>query len=97
MNDIDNFLDSTGKIKNWPSRKNLKFKILEYLAGKFEHDRFYTEKEVNSIIDSFHTFGDYFLLRRELIESRLLSRTRDGAKYWRTDNDSKVDTQGASS
>jgi hypothetical protein len=89
MNNIENFLDTTGKIKNWPSRHTLKLEILKYLAGKFEFDRFYTEKEVNNIIDSYHTFGDYFLLRRELIESRLLSRTRDGAKYWRTNDNTK--------
>jgi hypothetical protein len=87
LNDISNFIDSTGKIKTWPSKYNLKVKILEYLAGKFEYNRFYNEKEVNSIIESYHTFSDYFLLRRGLIESKLLSRTRNGAKYWRPDAD----------
>lgn len=84
MGDIKNFIDNTGKIKSWPSKHDLKVQVLEYLADKFEYDRFYNEKEVNSIIDSYHTFGDYFLLRRELIDHKLLSRTRDGSRYWRT-------------
>lgn len=80
---IKNFLDSDGRIKIWPSKKQAKVEILKYLSTKFEYDRFYCEKEVNEIIDENHTFNDYFLLRRGMIESKFLSRTRDGSKYWR--------------
>lgn len=80
---IDNFLDDKKRIKAWPSKKEMKFEVLKYLSEKFEFDRFYTEKEVNAIIESWHTFGDYFILRRGLIDCRLLSRTRNGAQYWR--------------
>jgi len=86
MSNINNFIDDTGKIKSWPSKHDFKFQVLEYLANKFEYNYFYREKEVNNIIESYHTFNDYFLLRRGLIESKLLSRTRNGAKYWRPDN-----------
>ena len=86
MSSINNFIDSTGKIKIWPSKHEFKFQVLKYLANKFEYNRLYSEKEVNNIIESYHTFSDYFLLRRGLIESKLMSRTRDGAKYWRPDD-----------
>ena len=86
MDNIKNFLDSTGKIKAWPAKHKLKFQVLQYLANKFESNHTYTEKEVNEIIKNNHTFGDYFLLRRELIDRKLLLRTRDGYKYWRADN-----------
>jgi len=89
MKGIENFIDSAGKIKNWPSKKDLKLEVLKYLADKFEYNRFYSEKEINAIIDSYHLFNDYFLLRRGLIDSKLLSRTRDGAKYWRTEDKTK--------
>lgn len=85
MKNINNYIDSEGKIRIWPSKHDLKFQVLEYLADKFEYDRFYTEKEINNIIDNYHTFGDYFLLRRGLVDYKLLSRTRNGARYWRTD------------
>ena len=45
--------------------------------------RSYTEKEVNALLDERHTFGDFFLLRRELCDSGLLQRERDGSRYWR--------------
>lgn len=83
MDIIKRFLDNEGKIKIWPTKKDRKLEILKYLSTKFEYDKIYNEKEVNAIIDTWHTFNDYFLLRRAMVECRLLSRTRDGAKYWR--------------
>jgi len=82
-NNLHKFLDDSGKIKIWPKQKEYKRLVLEYLADKFEYDRKYSEKEVNAIIQEWHTFDDYFLLRRELIESRLMLRTRSGSEYWR--------------
>ncbi len=80
---IERFLDEEGKISQLPSKKEPRYAVLTYLADKFSDDREYTEKEVNAIINDWHTFGDYFVLRRELIESHLLGRTRDGARYWK--------------
>lgn len=81
--DIKNFLDKDGKIKVWPSKMIKKFGVLEYMAGKFEEGRDYKEKEVNEIIKNWHTFGDYFILRRGMVDYKLLNRTKDGARYWK--------------
>jgi hypothetical protein len=83
MDILERFLDDEGNIKQLPSKKDARLVVLSYLAEKFEVGRDYTEKEVNAIIDGWHTFGDYFLLRRELIDSGLMRRTRDGARYWK--------------
>lgn len=83
MNSINNFLDSDGKIKIWPSKHEMKLKILIYLSDKFQYGRTYTEKEVNALINHWHSFGDYFLLRRGLIENNLLCRKADGSEYWK--------------
>lgn len=81
--DVNKFLDDKGRIKIWPTKRDKKALVLEYLAEKFEFEKNYSEKEVNSIIISWHTFEDYFLLRRELIEQKLLLRTKDGSSYWK--------------
>lgn len=80
---IENYLDEQGRIKVWPSKQALKLDAYALVAERFEYDREYTEKEVNAIIDEAHTFGDYFLLRRGLVETEWLCRTRDGSKYWK--------------
>lgn len=76
------FLDEE-KIKQLPVKTTHKLYVLKYLASKFEIGKEYTEAQVNAIIDDWHTFGDYFVLRRELIDSRLLKRLPNGSKYWR--------------
>lgn len=81
--DITRFLDEDGKLLTFPKKRAARDAILAYLADKFEFGRDYREREVNAILDSWHTFGDFFLLRRELIEAGLLCRERNGSRYWR--------------
>jgi hypothetical protein len=64
---ISVFLDKDGKIERIPVPNRTKIPLLAYLAGKFEENRDYTEKEVNKIISDWHTFNDYFILRRLLV------------------------------
>ena len=80
---IDQYLDSEGKITRLPRKPAPKLVLLTYLAERFEPGRLYTEPEINALCDANHTFNDYFLLRRELVESGLLCRKRDGSQYWR--------------
>lgn len=59
--------------------------MLDYLASQFETQRFYTETEVNALLNRLHTFGDCALLRRALYDYAFIDRTRDGSSYWRID------------
>ena len=78
------FLNADGTIRQIPNSRTQaeRFKIvLDYLIEAFTPDVFYTEKEVNSIIHRFHE--DVSGLRRDLVDAGMLSRERDGSKYWR--------------
>ncbi len=81
---IERFLDSTGKIMQLPQKQAIKRELLKYLASKFEEGSIYSEREVNEICNEWHTFGDHFLLRRELVDHGLLCRKQDGSQYWKT-------------
>ena len=83
MSKLINFLDDRGRVVKWPAKKALKIEVVKYIAEKFEEDNIYTEKEVNAIIDQWHTYGDYFMLRRGMVEYKLLARTRNGSQYWK--------------
>lgn len=87
MSIIKNFLDDQGRVTKWPAKQNKKIEVVKYIASKFEDGRVYSEKEVNEIIDKWHTYGDYFMLRRGLIEYRLLDRTRNGSQYWKIERE----------
>lgn len=80
---ISRFLDESGRIVQMPRKQTLRRMLLVYLVTKFEPHTVYTERQVNDICNQWHTFGDYFLLRRELVDSGLLSRERDGSRCWR--------------
>jgi hypothetical protein len=91
MSDIKRFMDEKGRIKTWAAKQEVKYDILKYISTKFEYGRFYSEKEVNKVIEDWHTFGDYFLIRRGLIDNWLLSRTKSGSRYWKDERDTYTD------
>lgn len=83
MNMIEQLLDDKMRIKIWPAKKERKIAVLFYLSEKFEEEVKYTEKEVNEIIKEWHTFEDFFLLRRGLVDMKFLLRASDGSIYWK--------------
>lgn len=89
MSQLVNFMDKEGKVKSWPSKIKLKVEVLKYIGSKFEEDRAYTEKEVNAIINEWHTFGDFFMIRRGMVDYKFLGREKDGSKYWKISDNFK--------
>lgn len=80
---IERFTDADGKITVWPKKHTAKQIVLAYLIDKFRYDRTYSEAEINDILQGWHTFSDWPLLRRELFERGYMARSRDGAVYQR--------------
>lgn len=85
MINISPFLDEQGRVTALPQKQAKRLAVLKYLAQKFEPRRDYTEKEINEICLSWHTFNDYFLVRRSLVEAKLLLREDNGSRYWRNE------------
>ena len=83
---INQFLDQDGRIIRLPAQHSVRIVVLGYLSEKFEIGKKYKEKEINAICDCWHTFQDYFILRRCLVEEGFLMRENDGSCYWRNDD-----------
>lgn len=79
--ELRGFLDAEGKLKQWPSKPQKRALALQYLSDRFEKDRLYSEREVNEILKAWHTFSDWALLRREMVESGLFTRQSDATQY----------------
>lgn len=77
------FLDGEGRVTQLPRKQVKRGAVLAYLAEQFEVGRIYSEQEVNAICQRWHTFDDYFLVRRSLVDAHFLSRRDDGSAYWR--------------
>lgn len=77
------FLDRDGLVTSWPAKRKGQEAVLAYLITKFATEERYTEKAVNELLNTWHTYNDPAYLRRCLVDERLLLRTADGAQYWR--------------
>ena len=76
------FMDDQGRLEQWPSKQKTQRMAVAYLAAKFEAGRIYNEKQVNELLNEWHTFGDWAMLRRLLFDWLYFDRESDGSKYW---------------
>ena len=73
--------DAQGRLLRWPSKRPEQVLALWCLWMAFDGKRRYSEREVNEVLNAHHAFGDHCLLRRELVEMKLLERTPGGEQY----------------
>lgn len=78
---LKTFLDGAGRITALPAKRKMKLHALVVLSEKFIGGRVYTEKEVNAVINEWHTYGDPVTWRRELCDHKILLRDDYGKEY----------------
>lgn len=83
MKEIENFVNDQGQLTQWPAKHRFKQAAILYLSTKFETGRAYHELEINEILKQWHTFSDWPLLRRSLVDYGFLVRNIDGTEYKR--------------
>lgn len=76
---LADFLLPGGRLKAIPAQRKKLEAVLRHIAVEFQPGLRYTEKQVNELLNRFHT--DTATLRRELIGYRLLARA--GGEYWK--------------
>lgn len=67
----------------WPGRTNHQDLCLWVIWSRIPADARFSEREINRFIIDAHSFGDYAILRRSLVDARMLARTPDGRIYRR--------------
>jgi ADP-ribose pyrophosphatase YjhB (NUDIX family) len=80
---VSHFLNPQQQVMQWPASQADQAAVLDYLVEKVPPAQNYTESQINEFLKAWHTFGDWSMLRRELVDSKRLHRTPDGSKYWR--------------
>jgi len=80
---VENFLDNDGKVTQWPKKHSNKLLVVAYLATKFKFDITYHENGVNEVLKQWHTFCNWPLLRRSLIDYGFMERDVEGTRYKR--------------
>ncbi|MFC4104272.1 DUF2087 domain-containing protein [Paenibacillus xanthanilyticus] len=72
---LRNFLTKEGAITHLPSQMKKRIIVLEYLAGRLDAARTYTELEINAFLKPLNE--DYATIRRELYIHRFVNREND--------------------
>jgi len=73
--------DAQSRLLRWPGKRAEQVLALWCLWMAFDGKRRYSEREVNEVLNQHHAFGDHCLLRRELVELKLLARSAGGEQY----------------
>jgi hypothetical protein len=75
--------DADGKLSRWPHKFAVQRIAMWGLWLRLDAKKRYSEKEVNSVLKAWHTYGDHVTLRRELVNMQLLARKSDCSEYWK--------------
>jgi predicted transcriptional regulator len=86
---LNAFLDADGRIKSFPAQEKKFRVILDHVFKAFKKGEQYSEKQVNEILSKYNE--DTALLRRSLVEYKLMERQGGGGLYWVKDSIKKAD------
>lgn len=75
--------DANGRMARWPGQTTVQGLCLWVVWHRFPAGRDMSEPEVNELLRAAGTFGDHVLMRRSLIDHKLVTRSRDGRVYRR--------------
>jgi hypothetical protein len=75
--------DGSGRLVRWPKKFSQRMLCLWALWSRFPARTVMNEREISEWLQERHCFGDHALLRRELVDRGLVTRTPDGRKYTR--------------
>ncbi|WFU90949.1 DUF2087 domain-containing protein (plasmid) [Rhizobium sp. CC1099] len=82
---VQRCFDSERRLLRWPSRRTDQVASLWILWSQLPSAQEMSERDVNALIKDRHLFGDHALLRRELCDLGLMTRTPDGSVYGRVE------------
>jgi hypothetical protein len=75
--------DKNGIMHMWPKQTTIQGMCLWVFWARIPARTDLTEKDINAVLIDGSSFGDHPLLRRSMIDHKLLTRTTDGRVYRR--------------
>jgi hypothetical protein len=80
---LSRHFDAKGRLQQWPGKQSQRIPCLWVLWSRIPARKAFSEHELNQLLKANHQFGDPALLRRELFDNRMVSRTADCREYRR--------------
>ena len=75
--------DAAGSLMRWPGKATHRRLCLWVFWSRIPAGSVLSEAALNALLTAHHLFGDHALLRRELFDHAMVTRTPDGREYRR--------------
>jgi hypothetical protein len=75
--------DASGRLMRWPSRHGHQVLALWVIWSRLHAGAVYSESEISQVIRDNHCFGDHAVIRRAMVDEKLVARTQDCREYRR--------------
>jgi hypothetical protein len=85
LQSLSRYFDVNGRWVRWPTKFSHQEPCLWVLWSKVPPRKTFSERQINELLLANHLFDDPALLRREMKEHRMLTRTIDGRVYRRVE------------
>ncbi|MBT3070858.1 DUF2087 domain-containing protein [Rhodomicrobium sp. Az07] len=82
---VARYFDAAGRFARWPSKASHRDLCLWVMWSRVPAAQVMNERAVNALLNANHLFGDHALLRREMVDTGLLTRTSDCREYRRVE------------
>jgi len=77
------YFDADGVLARWPARHGQQTLCLWVFWSRIPRGAVFTELQISAYLKDWHAFGDHALIRRAMIDGRMLERNVDGSAYRR--------------
>lgn len=77
------YFDAEGRLASWPARYGHQTLCLWVFWSRLPRGEAFTEREISAQLKLWHSFGDHALIRRAMVDGRMLQRNVDGSQYFR--------------
>ncbi len=85
--------DASGRLVRWPSKFSQRKPCLWVLWSRIPPRQTFSEQQMNDLLLANHLFGDHALLRRELHDCGLVTRSLDCREYRRIERQPPSDAR----
>lgn len=82
---VSRYFDAEGRMTSWPSKFAHQALGFWVFWSRVPAGAVFSEREISAMLKGWHLFGDHALIRRGMVDERLLSRTQDGREYRRVE------------
>lgn len=79
------YFDDEGVLMSWPSRYGHQMLCLWVFWSRIPRGGVFTEIEISELLKHWNGFGDHALIRRAMIDGKMLERNRNGREYRRVE------------